>query len=362
MASFWRNRLSLSIFGQSHGPAIGMTLDGLPTGFEIDREALQQFLNRRAPGRNPWSTTRREEDSPEFLTGLANGLTCGAPLTAVIHNQNTRSVDYDKLKSIPRPGHADFPAHIKYGGHQDVAGGGHFSGRLTAPLCIAGGVALQILASKGIYIGAHVASIGKVKDETFDAVSINEGQLAAVAQKEFPAISDEAGQQMKETVEAARMSLDSVGGTIECAIIGLPVGLGEPMFDGMENRLSSMIFGIPAIKGIEFGAGFEVAEMTGSQNNDDYYYENGEVKTKTNNHGGILGGLTTGMPLIFKVAVKPTSSIAQKQGSIDVIKGEDTILEVRGRHDPCIVPRAVPCVESVAAIAILDAMIEGGKL
>ncbi|MCL1991078.1 MAG: chorismate synthase [Defluviitaleaceae bacterium] len=362
MSSVWKNKLALSIFGQSHAPAIGMTLDGLPAGIPIDMDVLQQFLNRRAPGRNPWSTTRKEADIPQFLTGLVDNQTCGAPLTAVIHNQNIRSVDYENLKKIPRPGHADFPAHVKHGGYQDVAGGGHFSGRLTAPLCIAGGIALQILAKNGIYIGAHIASIGDVCDERFDPVQVAKDHLLTVGEKEFPVVNDEAGVAMKEAVDQARRKLDSLGGTIECAIIGLPVGLGEPMFDGMENRLSALMFAIPAIKGIEFGAGFDAATMTGSVHNDDYYYEGDQVKTITNHHGGILGGMTTGMPLLFKVAVKPTSSIAQTQQSVDLTRQAHAILEVHGRHDPCIVPRAVPCVEAVAAICILDVLLESGKL
>ena len=361
LASIWKNKLALSIFGQSHAPAIGMTLDGLPTGIEINMAQLQQFLNRRAPGRNPWSTTRKEEDIPQFLTGLVDNKTCGAPLTVVIYNQNTRSVDYENLKKIPRPGHADFPAHIKYGGYQDVAGGGHFSGRLTAPLCIAGGIALQILAKKGIYIGAHIASIGHINDEKFDPVKVKKDSLQNVTEKAFPVIDDNAGEAMKAVVEGARKNLDSVGGTIECAVVGLPIGLGAPMFDGLENRLSSLMFSIPAIKGIEFGAGFDVATMTGSVNNDEYYYDGEVVKTITNHHGGILGGLTTGMPLIFKVAVKPTSSISKQQNSIDIEKGENATLEVHGRHDPCIVPRAVPCVEAVTAICILDVLLESGS-
>jgi len=362
MASIWKNKLSLSIFGQSHASAIGMTLDGLPAGIEIDMNVLQQFLNRRAPGRNPWSTARKEDDIPEFLTGLVNDKTCGAPMTAVIYNKNTKSADYENIKKIPRPGHADYPAHVKYGGFQDVAGGGHFSGRLTAPLCIAGGVALQILEKNGIYIGAHIASIGAVHDDKFDPVNIRKEQLQSVAEKEFPVIDAAAGEAMKDAVEVARKDSDSIGGTIECAIIGLPVGLGSPMFDGMENRLSALMFAIPAIKGIAFGAGFDVATMTGSKNNDEYYYDDDAVKTTTNHHGGILGGLTTGMPLMFKVAVKPTSSISKQQNSVDMFEGENAVLEIQGRHDPCIVPRAVPCIEAVAAICILDVLLEAAKL
>lgn len=362
MASIWKNKLSLSIFGQSHAPAIGMTLDGLPAGIHIDQDLLQQFLNRRAPGRNPWSTKRKEADIPEFLTGLVNDKTCGAPITAVIYNQNMQPADYENLKKSPRPGHADFPAQIKHGGNQDIAGGGHFSGRLTAPLCIAGGIALQILAEKGIYIGAHIASIGHVDDASFDPVNIEKNQLQQVVKKEFPVINDSAGEMMKTAVAVVKKETDSIGGTIECAIIGLPVGLGAPMFDGIENRLSALMFAIPAIKGIEFGAGFDVATMRGSEHNDNYYYDGNLIKTSTNHHGGILGGLTTGMPLIFKIAIKPTSSISKKQNSVDMSSGENTTLEIHGRHDPCIVPRAVPCVEAAAAICILDVLLEEGKL
>jgi len=362
MSSIWKNKLALSIFGQSHAPAIGMTLDGIPAGIPIDLEELQQFLNRRAPGRNPWSTARKEDDKPEFLTGLVNSRTCGAPLTAVIHNKNTRSADYENLRKIPRPGHADFPAHVKYGGFQDVAGGGHFSGRLTAPLCIAGGIALQILTENGIAIGAHIGSIGGIADEVFDPVNVGKSLMQDVAEKEFPVINDDAGKKMKNIVDDMRKDGDSIGGTIECAIVGLPVGLGSPMFDGLENRLSALMFAIPAVKGIEFGAGFDVATMTGSMNNDAYYYDGDVVRTKTNYHGGILGGLTTGMPLIFKVAVKPTSSIGRKQHSIDMVRGENAELEVHGRHDPCIVPRAVPCVIAAAGICILDVMLEEGRI
>lgn len=362
MASIWKNKLTLSIFGQSHGKAIGMTLDGLPAGTRIDKDLLQQFLERRAPGRNPWSTTRKETDQPEFLSGLLGDVTCGAPITAVIYNENTRSVDYDNLKSIPRPGHADFPAHVKHHGYQDVAGGGHFSGRLTAPLCIAGGIALQVLAKKGIYIGGHIGSIGQVYDERFDPVNVNREDLQQVDEKAFPTISEASGEAMKEVVEDARKSLDSVGGTIECAIIGLPVGLGEPMFDGMENRLASLMFAIGGIKAIEFGAGIDAAKMLGSVHNDAYGYEAHQVRTVTNHHGGILGGLTTGMPLLFKVTVKPTPSISKKQDSVDLTTGEKVALEIKGRHDPCIVPRAVPCVVAAAAICILDALLEAGQV
>ena len=362
MSNIWKNKISLSIFGQSHAPAIGMTLEGLPAGIKIDKDELLAFLNRRAPGKNQWSTSRKEADIPKFICGLVENVTCGAPITAIIENTNTKSADYKNLIKVPRPGHADFPAYIKYQGFNDIAGGGQFSGRLTAPLCIAGAIAKQILESKGIYIGAHIASINNINDDKFDPVNIASSCLHDILIKEFPVINDVAGEAMKEAIETARMNLDSVGGIIECAITGLPIGLGEPMFHGMENRISQLVFAIPAIKGIEFGSGFDVSAMTGSGNNDCYYYDDGIIKTKTNNHGGILGGLTTGMPLLFKVAVKPTSSISRKQNSVDLANGENTELEIHGRHDPCIVPRAVPCVEAAAAICILDAILENNLI
>lgn len=359
MSSVWSSRLHLSIFGQSHAPAIGMTLDGLPSGEEVSMPALQRFLQRRAPGQGEWATPRTEEDVPEFLSGLVDGKICGAPLTAVIRNQNTRSRDYEDLRDIPRPGHADYTAQVKYKGFQDVAGGGHFSGRLTAPLCIAGGICIQILKRHGIRIGAHIASIGDVEDRPMDPVSIEENEFLSLENASFPVLSQDAGERMKEAIQKAKKKLDSLGGVIECAVVGLPPGLGDPMFDGMENRIARLAFGIPAVKGIEFGAGFRAAEMRGSEHNDSFYWgEDGKVKTRTNHHGGILGGITSGMPLLFRLAVKPTPSIGTTQESIRFSSKENVSLEVKGRHDPCIVPRAVPCVEAVAALAAYDAWLE----
>lgn len=358
MSSTWNSRLRLSIFGQSHAPAIGMTLDGIPAGEAVDLDELQQFLNRRAPGKAPWATKRREEDAPEFLSGLLDGVTCGAPIAAMIRNENTRSGDYNNLRDVPRPGHADFTAAMKFGGFQDVAGGGHFSGRLTAPLCIAGGICLQLLRHRGIYIGAHIASIGGIADQRFDPISVQEETFSELSTLDFPVLHEQAGVQMKKAIEEARLEEDSLGGVVECAVIGLPVGLGEPMFDGMENRIAQLVFGIPAVKGIEFGAGFAVASMRGSQQNDPFYWDGDTVKTRKNDHGGILGGITTGMPLIFRAAVKPTPSIGKEQESVSLAQKESVPLIIKGRHDPCIVPRAVPCMEAAAALAVYDALLE----
>ena len=346
MSSTYGESLKLSIFGQSHGPAIGMTLDGIPAGLPVNHEKLQTFLNRRAPGHNAWSTPRKEEDRPEFLSGLLDGYTCGAPIAAVIYNKNTRSGDYNNLKNTPRPGHADYTAQIKYGGFQDSAGGGHFSGRLTAPLCIAGGLCKQWLEEMDIHIGAHIARIGDVCDETFHPLS---PELEAV-QEDFPILNQDSGKAMQATIAEIHKNGDSVGGCIECAITGLPVGLGEPMFGGVESRIAQIIYGIPAVKGLRFGN----MKPIGSLNNDSFTMENDKITTTQNNAGGILGGITNGMPVLFTVDMKPTPSIALPQQTVNVATGEAATLQVQGRHDPCIVPRAVPVVEAAAAIAIFD--------
>ncbi len=353
MSSTYGQMLKLTVFGQSHGPAIGMTLDGIPAGLPVDTEKLQEFMNRRAPGQNDYSTPRKEADVPEILSGIVDGFTCGAPIAATIRNTNTRSGDYSDLKDCPRPGHADYTAQVKYGGYHDVAGGGHFSGRLTAPLCIAGGLCLQWLEAKGIRIGAHISSIAGVNDQNLDWENPN----LELISKEFPVIDNNAGARMQEAIAQAKANCDSVGGKIECVITGLPAGLGDPMFDGMENRIAQIIFGIPAIKGIQFGSGFGGCELRGSENNDPFVIENGQIRTKHNRAGGILGGITNGMPLVFEVAVKPTPSIGLPQQSISISRMEETELIVKGRHDPCIVPRAVPVVEAAAAIAVMDALL-----
>lgn len=355
MSSTYGENLKLSIFGQSHGAAIGMTLDGIPAGLRVDPEELQAFLNRRAPGQNDYSTPRREEDRPEFLAGIRDGHTCGAPIAAMIRNSNTRSGDYDNLRDCPRPGHADYTAQIKYGGFQDCAGGGHFSGRLTAPLCIAGGLCKQWLSDRGIRIGAHIASIAGIEDTAFDPVN---PQLEAVDSR-FPVLDKEKGEAMRRAVAEARAEGDSVGGVIECAVTGLPAGLGEPMFGGVEGRIAQLVYGIPAVKGVEFGLGFAAAQIQGSENNDAFRMEGGTVATVTNHCGGILGGITNGMPLVFRAAIKPTPSISRQQQSVSLSRGEAVPLVIQGRHDPCIVPRAVPVVEAAAAIALMDLLLDG---
>ena len=353
----------MSVFGQSHAPAIGVTVDGLPAGEAVDLEELQRFLQRRAPGRDATSTPRKEGDVPQILCGLVDGVTCGAPLAAVIENTNTRSKDYDELRDKPRPAHADFTAQVKYGGHQDVRGGGHFSGRLTAPLCIAGGIALQILARRGIHIGAHIRSIANVEDRPFQPLGEPLEVLERVKRAPFPVLEERAGEHMRAAILQAREVGDSVGGVVECAVIGLPVGAGEPMFGGAENRIASLCFGIPAMKGIEFGAGFDAARRRGSQNNDPFYYDaQGQVKTRTNHAGGILGGITNGMPLVFRAAFKPTPSIAQEQDTVNLETGQNATLSIHGRHDPCIVPRAAAAVEAAACVAVLELLAESGLL
>lgn len=353
MSSTYGEKLKLSIFGQSHGPAIGMTLDGIPAGLPVDLQSLQRFLNRRAPGQNDHSTPRKESDVPEFLSGIVDGYTCGAPIAALIRNSNTRSKDYSQLKDCPRPGHADYSAQMKYGGFQDVAGGGHFSGRLTAPLCIAGGLCKQWLEAKGIRIGAHLSVCAGVPDEPV-FLDWADPDLDSI-QTDFPVINPEAGAKMREAISAAKADGDSVGGLIECVVTGLPAGIGDPMFGGMESRIAQIVYGIPAVKGLEFGSGFTGSYLRGSQNNDSFYYSDGTVRTKRNYAGGILGGITNGMPLVFQVAIKPTPSISQPQQTISLQSQEETTLQIQGRHDPCIAPRAVPVIEAAAALAIFDA-------
>lgn len=324
------NIFKFTIWGQSHAPAIGVTIEGLPAGTHIDVEKLQSFLDRRRPGQNNYSTPRKESDTMVFEAGLnASSDTVGAPLAAIIRNTNTHSSDYSELVNVPRPGHADYSAMVKYGESRDYAGGGQFSGRLTAAMCIAGGVALQQLESYGIAVHARPVMIGGEMDEA----------------------------KMLEAIEAARTDGDSVGGIIECIIENVPAGIGEPMFDGIENRIAQAVFGIPAVKGIEFGNGFGCAALRGSENNDAFTYVGDKIETKSNNHGGILGGITSGMPIVFRAAFKPTPSIAKEQDSVNTLTHEDVKLSIKGRHDPCIVLRAVPVVEAAAAAAIYDELL-----
>lgn len=346
-------RLKLTVFGESHGPAVGMTLEGFPAGFEPDLAELQAFLNRRAPSASVFSTSRREADAPEFLSGLHDGRTCGDALTAIIRNTNARRADYANF--LPRPSHADYPAFVKYGGAMDLSGGGCYSGRLTAPICIAGGLCKQYLRQQGVEVFAHIFNIGAQRDEPYDPLA----PQTPVLERGLTLVDPARAEAMLGEIEAVRAACDSVGGSVECAVTGLPTGLGEPMFDGVENRLAQMLFGIPAVKGVEFGSGFGCAQMRGSAHNDPYYYdENGAVRTRTNHAGGICGGMTTGMPICFRVAIKPTPSIALPQETVDPVAHCGAELEIRGRHDPCIVPRAVAVVEAAAALAVTGLLLK----
>lgn len=364
MGSSWGNAVRMQVFGQSHSAAIGVVVDGLPAGETVDLDRLGAFMARRAPGQGAWATPRKEADAPRVLAGLNDrGRTCGAPLALVIENTNTRSKDYSQIARNPRPGHADLTAQARWHGEQDVAGGGHFSGRLTACIAIAGAVCLQILERRGITVGAHIARIAGIDDQRFDGLSLTSEQLAAPGSKPFSVIDDEAGLAMQAAIAGARAAGDSVGGVVECAALGLPVGVGAPMFDGLENRIASLVFGIPAVKGLEFGAGFAAADLYGSQNNDPYAVDDcGRARPCTNNAGGILGGISTGAPLVFRCAFKPTPSIATEQRTVDVVDGGNATLAVVGRHDPCIVPRAVPVVEAACAFALVDALASDGQL
>ena len=357
MASQFGERLRVSIYGESHGNGIGALIEGLPAGEHIDFERLMWFMERRQGGRNALSTARKEPDVPEFVSGVFEDKTTGFPVCIRIANTNTRSGDYSNLALKPRPSHADYSAYMKWHGHADMRGGGHFSGRLTAPLCAAGSIAIQILERHGIYVGAHLSSVGSVRDDAFP-MQPDAALFAQIAEKAFPVISDEKGTQMQQEILAAREALDSVGGTIECMVTGLPAGLGDPMFDGIENRLARVLFGIPAVKGVEFGDGFALSEMRGSAANDPFGTDaQGNIITKTNRNGGILGGITTGMPVRFRVGIKPTPSIAQQQETVSLPDGTDTTIEIKGRHDPCIAQRAVPVVEAAAALTVLDVLL-----
>jgi chorismate synthase len=361
MSSEFGEKIKISIFGESHGPAIGVLIDGLPPGEEIDPEELSAFLARRAPGSAPYATARKEADRPRFLSGLSGGKTCGTPLCVVIENCDVRSEDYDAFRTAPRPGHADFTALARYGGYADMRGGGHFSGRLTAPLCVAGSICLQILKRRGVTVGAHIFSLGSVEDRPFDPVGVSPEELRAVTRREFPVLDPSSGERMKEEIQAAAAQGDSLGGIIECCALGLPAGIGEPMFGGVENRIAQAVFGIPAVRGLAFGAGFSAARMRGSEHNDPFVIRDGRVATKTNNHGGVLGGITSGMPLLFRAAIKPTPSIGLAQRTVHLERMEETDLEIKGRHDPCILPRAVPCMEAAAAAVLLDLMLLSGR-
>lgn len=357
MSNFKGKNISFSVFGQSHSDAIGITVDGIPSGIKIDEENIRAFLKRRAPSQNKFSTPRKEADAPVFLSGILNGRSTGAAICAVIFNNDRKSSDYEALFNTPRPGHADYTARIKYGGFEDTRGGGAFSGRMTAPLCIIGAIAKGYLEENGITVGSHIKSIGGISDSSFDPVNIDSPLLSSLAEKEFPVIDDEKGEKMLEKIAEARSNGNSLGGIIECAAVGVPAGYGGELFDGIESSIAKLVFSVPAIKGLEFGAGFSVSEMYGSENNDEFFYDGDKVKTKTNNHGGILGGITSGMPVLIRAAVKPTPSIGIPQHTVDLKTKTDTEITIGGRHDACIVPRALPVLESCLMTAIFDEII-----
>lgn len=355
MSSTWGKNVKISIFGESHGQAIGVVIDGLQAGVSLDFDEIARFMAKRRPG-GAFATPRKEDDLPQILSGVFDGKTTGAPLAAVICNNNTKSGDYDEMSRCARPGHADYTAFVKYGGANDYRGGGHFSGRLTACITFAGAVCSQILRDMGVSVLSHILSIGSAEDEKFGLYA--DEQTARKLDCGFPVINDGAKAKMQEEIQRAREEKDSVGGVVECMVSGVPAGYGSPMFDGAENKIASIVFGIPAVKGVEFGLGFDAAKTRGSQNNDEFFMDGNDVRTKTNNCGGILGGITDGMPIVFRAAFKPTPSIAAEQNTVDFKHGKNTLLSVKGRHDPCVVARAAPVVSAVAAIAVLDMMYE----
>lgn len=353
MSSIFGNKIKVSIFGQSHSEAIGVVIDGLPAAFRPDFNKISDFMARRSPAGKTGVTARHESDRFEIVSGLFEGALCGAPLCAIIRNTDVRSGDYDQIRRTPRPSHADYVAHVKYSGAEDYRGGGHFSGRLTAPLCFAGAIALQLLTEKGIDVCARVKSVGNAYDTYIDPAMVDSATLAAIRSGDFPTLGD--GAKIRKEIADAQSAGDSVGGQVECFVTGLGIGVGDPMFDGIESRVSAAVFAIPAVKGIEFGDGFALTGLRGSEANDPYTVDSdGNIRTTKNSNGGVLGGISTGMPLCFTAAFKPTPTIAIPQQSVDLATGEVTTVTFGGRHDPCVVVRAVPCVESAAALAILD--------
>ena len=354
MSNTLGERCRLTIFGQSHSPMIGGVIEGLPAGITPDMAFIRAFMARRAPG-GALSTARKEADEPEIVSGLNEwGRTCGAPLAFLIRNGDHRSRDYAQLRDMPRPGHADYTAWVKFGGENDIRGGGQFSGRLTAPLCFAGALALRLLQDEGVRVKARVLKIAGIRDADMDPVRPD---LDAIADGRLPCLDPDAARRMAEAIEAARAEGDSVGGVVECYAAGVPAGLGDPMFDGVENRLARALFGIPAVRGVEFGLGFAAADLRGSAHNDPFRMDGDAVTTASNRHGGALGGITSGMPVVVRAAFKPTPSIARPQPAVSLSRREDATLTVEGRHDPCVVPRAVPVVEAAVAFTLYDMML-----
>ncbi len=355
-------KIKISVSGGSHTPFIEGTLSGVPKGEKINEQELAVQMSRRAPGQDPTATSRREADKVIIVSGIENGVTTGEEIRIRIENTNTKSRDYDNLKFTPRPSHADYPAFVKYGGEADMNGSGHFSGRMTAPLTAIGAICRQILSRRGITVGGHVYNIGDCFDMAFDGVSVNKDLLDNLSSQYFSTVSDEAKEDMRRVIEDAKLDGDSIGGTVEIAVIGMPIGIGNHMFRGVENIISSVVYGVPAVKGVSFGAGFEFSYLRGSEANDSYYYKDGNIVTATNNCGGIAGGMTTGMPIIVRAALKPTPSIYKPQNTVNIATKENVMLQIEGRHDPCIVPRALPAVEAAVAVAVTMLLAEDNAL
>ncbi|OPX48911.1 chorismate synthase [Clostridium thermobutyricum] len=358
MSGIWGRNLKVSIFGESHGTGIGITIDGLPSGFEIDLDKVNFEMGRRAPGKSPLSTARKEGDNVDILSGFFEGKTTGTPLCGIIRNKDNRSRDYGKLRDLMRPGHADYTGNIRYNGFNDYRGGGHFSGRITAPIVFAGAICKQILEKEGIKITSHVKSIGKVEDINFNPLEIEEEIMNNLLNMELPVLDKSVEEKMREEILNAKSEGDSVGGVIECAITGIKAGVGSPFFYSIESVIAHLLFSVPAVKGVEFGEGFNITKLRGSEANDSMYYDGDQVKTRTNNNGGVIGGISNGMPIIFRAGIKPTASIIKKQETINIKAKENEELVIEGRHDPCIVQRAIPVIECIAAIGILDLMKE----
>ena len=350
MKNTFGNHISVTLFGESHGSAIGAVLDGMAPGLAVDESFIAEILSRRRPV-GAISTARQEKDAFSIVSGVFNGKTTGTPICILIPNADTRSGDYSQMRSAPRPSHADFTAQCKYHGFQDYRGGGHFSGRLTAALCAAGAICLSALNKKGIHIATHIQQISSVCDREFEDL---EADMQKLNRLDFAVLDESKKEQMLTAITNAKADGDSVGGILETAVTGLPAGVGEPWFDSIESLLSHALFSIPAIKGVEFGAGFSIASMRGSEANDAFYAENGQIKTKTNHAGGINGGITNGMPILFRCAVRPTPTIGKPQETVDLQTGENTTLAAKGRHDPCIVHRARIVVDCMTAITLCD--------
>lgn len=361
MSSNWGKHVKISVWGESHSESIGVVVDGLPAGEVIDWEELLAFMARRRSSGGGVDTPRQEADLPEIQSGLLNNVTCGTPICARIRNSNTQSKDYSLFREVARPSHADYSGYLRYDGYNDIRGGGHFSGRLTAPLVFAGGLARQILARKGIRIAAHIKQIGSITDAPFPTTELDQKLVEKLNHSFFPVLDEAKGEQMQAEIQQVRAEGDSVGGIVECAVLGVPGGYGDPLFDSVESQLSSLLFSIPAVKGVEFGDGFGLAALCGSQANDPFILQDGEIRTETNRNGGILGGITTGMPILFRCAFKPTPSISKEQRSINFRRKEEVTLSIKGRHDPCIVRRAVPVVEAAAALTLLDLLLSSDK-